>query len=316
MNLANLWLQSCSGLVALIVTSVQREPSSIKFPLRHSALGVVIVVFLTIHCIGFNTSTAIGLALIIMAIWLAVVNMQGKAQGTIEPQLCFQPSQSPRVVSKSIRHNGWVKFACNVTSKELIAYFKVNGNPVRVAWTEASSGPTDTYNAILLMPSEAKMETLVVKGPYSMPISTYINGPGQLNIYATDSGFAEAYSCFRWRQRVLNPTTSITSLTWFSADLDYLALMQKHFQQVSCSGSIRAIYFEDPSAYEGDEVEAEERIEEAKRVIGTVGLAGSDFDARVASLRMLLRENLTHTGQQYSRCPINQLWCYPLTEIH
>ncbi|KAH7208452.1 uncharacterized protein BKA55DRAFT_628411 [Fusarium redolens] len=281
---------------SLMVTPVERK--SMDSPSRHCALGVACTAFLMVHCIGFNISAPFGMILVVLGLWLLAANLKVKPRETVNPQTCLQSRNSPKVISGSIRYNGWLKFRRTVANNQTNVYFKVNGRPVRVAWTERIYNSNESYNAVLLVPAEPKMETIDVEGPYNMPMSPYVNGPAQLHIFATDSGILEAYSCFRWRQRFLTTTSSTTNLIWLSADLEFVTLMLEHFHVMSCSALITVIYFVDPKN-NISEAEAEAEINEAERIVGKIGVANLEFQAEVASLSELLKDMLSYSTEQY-----------------
>ncbi|KNA96031.1 hypothetical protein FOXG_18079 [Fusarium oxysporum f. sp. lycopersici 4287] len=251
-----------------------------------------------VHCIGFNISALLGMVLVVLGLWLLAANLKAKPRGTVNPQACLQSRNSPKVISRPIRYNGWLKIRRIVANNYPNVYFKVNGRPVRVAWTEPIYGTDGTCNAVLLVPAESKMETIDVQGPYNMPMSPYVHGPAQLDIIATDSGILEAYSCFRWRQRVLTPKTSTTNLIWFSADLEFVTLMLEHFRVMSCSALISVVYFVDPLNHVSED-EARAERNEAERIVGDISMANLEFNAEVITLSELLKDTMSYSSEQY-----------------
>ncbi|KAI3573357.1 hypothetical protein IWW34DRAFT_887782 [Fusarium oxysporum f. sp. albedinis] len=293
-----LWLHELYAwlICSLMVTPFERKP--MNSPSRHCALGVACMAFLMVHCIGFNISALLGMVLVVLGLWLLAANLKAKPRGTVNPQACLQSRNSPKVISRPIRYNGWLKIRRIVANNHPNVYFKVNGRPVRVAWTEPIYGTDGTYNAVLLVPAESKMETIDVQGPYNMPMSPYVHGPAQLDIIATDSGILEAYSCFRWRQRVLTPKTSTTNLIWFSADLEFVTLMLEHFRVMSCSALISVVYFVDPLNHVSED-EARAERNEAERIVGDISMANLEFNAEVITLSELLKDTMSYSSEQY-----------------
>ena len=295
----------------MVVSAVSRDPRLFSNLRHHCAVSLVSFTLCILHSISSSILAFLGLGILVLGFWTTASYKPSRSPRYIQPHDCLQKLVRRREIPGTKNVIGWLRFGIEVPNVHASLYFKINGKPVRVAWTERSRETPQDCKAVLLVPPGNKMETLTCEGPFITPMTPYAYGPDQLDIVVTDSGIIEGYSCLRWRCRILNPLRSSTNLTWFCKDLEFLVLFLEHLETGTTSGTIRIIFYIDPMS-DGEihpkEI-IEEALEEAGDILRRLPCTQPTLHTEYGSLRAVLRRYMFYSEHQYSTCLLLSAGC-------
>ncbi|KAL6355054.1 hypothetical protein LRP88_11572 [Fusarium phalaenopsidis] len=291
---------ACLGFCSVVVSTVSPKPKLTSTPRQHCVVGLVSFALGILHSISVNLLTSLGLIILALGLWAAVARRRSGPLQHIQPQHCLQKRLSKMEIPGMKNVFGWLRFGIEVPNHHASLYFRVNGSPVRAAWTERSRDSRHACKAIFVVPPD-DMKTLACEGPFITPLTPYAYGPDQLDIIATDSGIIEGYSCLRWRCRILNPLRSSTNLLWFCKDIEFLAIFLTHLEAGTNSGSIRIVFYIDPASSGTNQTDPtfREAIREAEGILASLPCTQATLVTEHEPLRSVLKKHMRYSQHQY-----------------
>jgi hypothetical protein len=179
----------------------------------HGIVGIISILSGMIHLLQSTASLLLGLSII----GLGATGIHG----------LWRPGSIENATPKGNARR-YVELKVRVPDSKHDFYIKSRGTFYRVAWVTGQD--SSQYEATILLPPSAIEERpgsrttreevrVTCDGLLRAPLSPYTYLAKDLDIIATESGIFEGYSCFKWRQRLLEPKNSPcfkSRLIWFT----------------------------------------------------------------------------------------------------
>ncbi|KAI3568008.1 hypothetical protein IWW34DRAFT_812172 [Fusarium oxysporum f. sp. albedinis] len=168
----------------------------------HGIVGIISILGGMIHLLQSTASLLLGLGII----GLGATGIHG----------LWRPGSIENATPKGNARR-YVELKVRVPDSKHDFYIKSRGTFYRVAWVTGQD--SSQYEATVLLPPSAIEDRPVSRttreevrvtcdGLLRAPLSPYTYLAKDLDIIATESGIFEGYSCFKWRQRLLEPKNS------------------------------------------------------------------------------------------------------------
>ncbi|SCN99778.1 uncharacterized protein FFB20_10995 [Fusarium fujikuroi] len=179
----------------------------------HGVVGIIGILGGMVHLLQSTASLLLGLSIIV----IGATGIHG----------LWRPSS---IENAALKRNGkqYVELKVRVPDSKHNFYIKSRGTIYRVAW--ATGQDNSQHEATILLPLSAIEDgpgsrtirdkvRVTCDGLFRAPLSPYTYLAKDLDIISADSGIFEGYSCFKWRQRLLEPKDSLyfkSRLFWFT----------------------------------------------------------------------------------------------------